>query len=163
MNKLIYYYHCCWSKNFVKLHNSEVVIFFATTKISWNQNLKNWIEYYLNFNILLFPYIVLVYQHNNSTTNILINNNHSMVCQKSTEASKRWHCNLLSLSRTIVELLQQETSLLLFSAVRMEEEAKQVVEIVIGPQWALKILAMEVWDLITTPVGDVVNFLRRHK
>ena len=34
MNKLIYYY--CWSKNFVK---SEV-IFFVTTKISWNQNLK---------------------------------------------------------------------------------------------------------------------------
>ena len=31
INKLIYYC-CCWSKNFVKLHNSAVVIFFGTTK-----------------------------------------------------------------------------------------------------------------------------------
>ena len=37
MNKLIYYY--CRSKNFVKLQNSEI-IFFVTTKISWNQNWK---------------------------------------------------------------------------------------------------------------------------
>ena len=37
MNNWIYYY--CWSKNFVKLHNFKV-IFFVTTKISWNQNLK---------------------------------------------------------------------------------------------------------------------------
>ena len=32
-------FYCCWSKNFVKLHNSEA-IFFVTTKISWTQNLK---------------------------------------------------------------------------------------------------------------------------